>query len=411
MSIVRLEHLTKTFGGRTAAVDDVSLSIDDGEFLVLVGPSGCGKSTILRMIAGLEEVTSGDVLIDGEPVTAWPPKQRDIAMVFQNYALYPHMTVQENMAFALKLRHVPAPQLTTQVADTAHLLGLYELLDRKPKALSGGQRQRVAMGRALVRKPRVFLLDEPLSNLDAKLRVSMRAELARLHQRYRITTVYVTHDQVEAMTLGDRIAVLDQGRLQQVGRPEELYLAPANRFVAGFMGSPSMNFATVRLRGGERVTAALDGLELEIPDAARRYPGLAEHLGSAVVLGLRPAALSLAGPGDPAVIEVVPLGVEALGDEKHVLFEAPRDGSRDEQRQTGVVPVAVEDTSGTRLWTAKVTQQADLAIGRPVRLAIDVSKAYFFDATSGQAIAQVGPDAATGAGAPGPRTADAGLAV
>ncbi|MEU4421512.1 sn-glycerol-3-phosphate ABC transporter ATP-binding protein UgpC [Actinoplanes sp. NPDC024001] len=386
MSVVRLEHLTKIFSGKTPAVDDFSLSIGDGEFLVLVGPSGCGKSTILRMIAGLEEATSGEVIIDDERVTDWAPKARDIAMVFQNYALYPHMTVQDNMGFALKLRHVPKTHIQEQVESTAQLLGLQEYLERKPKALSGGQRQRVAMGRALVRQPRVFLLDEPLSNLDAKLRVSMRAELARLHQRYRVTTVYVTHDQVEAMTLGDRIAVLNNGRLQQVGTPEELYLAPANRFVAGFMGSPSMNFATVSLRADDPVTVSLDGVEFAIPDALRRYPGLAQYLGSQVVLGLRPAAFSLAGPGATAVIEVVPLGVEALGDEKHVLFEAPRYRTGRAPAGADDVPVAVDDTSADRLWTAKVQQHADLAIGRPVRLAIDPCEAYFFDGNDGHAI-------------------------
>jgi multiple sugar transport system ATP-binding protein len=390
MSVVRLEHLTKVFSGKTTAVDDVSLSIGDGEFLVLVGPSGCGKSTILRMIAGLEDATGGDILIDGQTVTDWAPKQRDIAMVFQNYALYPHMTVQENMAFALRLRHVEKARVTEQVEDTARLLGLFELLDRKPKALSGGQRQRVAMGRAMVRQPRLFLLDEPLSNLDARLRVSMRAELARLHQRYRITTVYVTHDQVEAMTLGDRIAVLDKGRLQQVGTPEELYRAPANRFVAGFMGSPSMNFATVTLRGGDRVTAALDGLELEIPNALARYPGLAGRVGSEVVLGLRPSAFSLATADSPAAVTVVPLGVEALGDEKHVLFAAPQTRAAD-AADADDVPVTVDDTSGAELWTAKVTQRAELAIGRPVRLAIDASAAYFFDAAGGEAIPREEP--------------------
>jgi multiple sugar transport system ATP-binding protein len=389
MSVVRLEHLSKVFPGGTTAVDDFSLTIGDGEFLVLVGPSGCGKSTILRMIAGLEDATGGDVFIDGQNVTGWAPKQRDIAMVFQNYALYPHMTVEQNMAFALKLRRVEKARIAEQVLQTAHLLGLQELLERKPKALSGGQRQRVAMGRAMVRQPRVFLLDEPLSNLDAKLRVSMRAELARLHQRYRITTVYVTHDQVEAMTLGDRIAVVDKGRLQQVGSPEELYRAPANRFVAGFMGSPSMNFATVELHGGDRVTVALDGLEFEIPDALHQYPGLAAHLGSLVTLGLRPAALSLARPDSAATIEVVPLGVESLGDEKHVLFEAPHDHGVDGGGKAGDVPVTVDDASGTTLWTAKVTQYADLAIGRPVRLAIDMSAGYLFDAGTGESIERV----------------------
>ncbi|MEV0895354.1 ABC transporter ATP-binding protein [Actinoplanes sp. NPDC049802] len=396
MSVVRLEHLTKTFpGGAAPAVDDVSLTIRDGEFLVLVGPSGCGKSTILRMIAGLEDTTSGDVVIDDQKVTDWAPKQRDIAMVFQNYALYPHMTVEDNMGFALRLRRQPKARIREQVEETAHLLGLDEYLERKPKALSGGQRQRVAMGRALVRRPRVFLLDEPLSNLDAKLRVSMRAELARLHQRYRVTTVYVTHDQVEAMTLGDRIAVLDQGRLQQVGTPEELYLAPANRFVAGFMGSPSMNFATVVLHAGDPITMSLDGAVFALPDALRRYPDLAAHLGEEIVLGLRPAAFALAQPDSTAVVEAVPLGVEALGDEKHVLFEAPHDGGATTPAGPGDVPVAVDESSVSRLWTAKVQQHADLAIGRPVRLAIDLSAAYFFDAGDGHALPRLDPEPAT----------------
>ncbi|GAA4607261.1 multiple sugar transport system ATP-binding protein [Actinoplanes octamycinicus] len=401
MSVVRLAHLTKVFPGNSVAVDDVSLTIGDGEFLVLVGPSGCGKSTILRMIAGLEQTSGGDVYIDDQQVTDWAPKDRDIAMVFQNYALYPHMTVQDNMAFALKLRRVEKPQIRSQVEETAHLLGLEDLLDRRPKALSGGQRQRVAMGRALVRKPRVFLLDEPLSNLDAKLRVSMRAELARLHQRYRITTVYVTHDQIEAMTLGDRIAVLNRGRLQQIGRPDELYQAPANRFVAGFMGSPAMNFATVGLRAaGGRVTVLLDGVEWEVPDAIVRYPDLTGYLGSPVVIGLRPAAFSPARPDAAAVVEVVPLGVESLGDEKHVLFRAPQGGTAAATDEDGEVPVAVDDSAGTQLWTAKVGQAADLAIGRPIRLAVDLTAAYFFDANSGRAIPRVETRAEDGAMAP-----------
>ncbi|GAA0504869.1 ABC transporter ATP-binding protein [Paractinoplanes deccanensis] len=384
MSVVRLDHLTKVFPGGTKAVDDFSLTIADGEFLVLVGPSGCGKSTVLRMIAGLEDVTGGDVLIDGERVTDWAPKQRDIAMVFQNYALYPHMTVRDNMGFALKLQHVGKERIGEQVTSTADLLGLGGLLDRKPKALSGGQRQRVAMGRAMVRQPRVFLLDEPLSNLDAKLRVSMRAELARLHQRYRITTVYVTHDQIEAMTLGDRIAVVDKGRLQQVGTPDELYRAPANRFVAGFMGSPSMNFATVTVRrAGIRLTVDLGGRTIELPGPLAERVDLARYIGSPVVIGLRPAAFSPAGPDEEA-LEAVPLGVESLGDEKHVLFAPPTDGLR--ALADGDVPVAVDESAGTQLWTAKVGQGADVAIGRPVRLRVDLGAAYFFDPADGMAV-------------------------
>ncbi len=254
-------------------MDDFSLTVADGEFLVLVGPSGCGKSTVLRMVAGLEDVTTGDVYIDGDVVNERAPKERDIAMVFQNYALYPHMTVRDNLAFSLKLRKIPKDDARRQVDETAHLLGLYELLDRKPAALSGGQRQRVAMGRAMVPQPQVFLMDEPLSNLDAKLRVSMRGELTRLHQRYRITSRYVTHDQVEAMTLGDRSAVLDNGRLQQIGTPEELYFAPANPFVAGFIGSPSMNFATV-LRPGDPPTLELAGHVWPLAGAGDRWPAL-----------------------------------------------------------------------------------------------------------------------------------------
>ncbi|MEV4703025.1 sn-glycerol-3-phosphate ABC transporter ATP-binding protein UgpC [Actinoplanes sp. NPDC049316] len=387
MAVVRLKNLTKVFPGGTTAVDDLSLTIADGEFLVLVGPSGCGKSTVLRMIAGLEDVSGGNVLIDGDTVTDWPPKMRDIAMVFQNYALYPHMTVQQNMGFALKLRHVDKAEAQQKVNDTAALLGLSALLERKPVALSGGQRQRVAMGRAMVRQPRVFLLDEPLSNLDAKLRVSMRAELARLHQRYRITTVYVTHDQVEAMTLGDRIAVLDRGKLQQIGTPDELYRAPANRFVAGFMGSPSMNFATVGVGGeDDRLTVTLAGRELTVPGALRRRPGLARYRGSTVVMGLRPAAFAASGTTGAAEFEVVPLGVESLGDEKHVLFEAPAAGSSARTAGAEDVPLTVDDTAATPLWTAKVTQHVDLAIGHPVTLAADLREAYFFDPASGLAV-------------------------
>ncbi|GAA3340817.1 ABC transporter ATP-binding protein [Amorphoplanes nipponensis] len=398
MSVVRLEHLTKVFPGGTTAVDDFTLTVADGEFLVLVGPSGCGKSTVLRMIAGLEDASGGDILVDGEPVTDWAPKERDIAMVFQNYALYPHMTVRQNMGFALKLRHVPKAEADRQVQEIAQLLGLAELLDRKPAALSGGQRQRVAMGRAMVRQPRVFLMDEPLSNLDAKLRVSMRAELSRLHQRYRVTTVYVTHDQVEAMTLGDRIAVIDRGRLQQVGTPEELYRTPANRFVAGFMGSPSMNFATVTLRGRDPVTVTLGGVTFPLPDALARWPGLLPYLGRPVVIGLRPAAFALAGPA-PATpaLPVVPLGVEALGDEKHLLFGAPR---ADDTEATGPAgddgPIAVDEAAASQLWTAKVAAHADVSIGRPALLSFDLGEAHFFDPRTGEAVA------AAPAGAPEP---------
>src|SRR6187455_2715527 len=250
MATVTFDHVWKKYG-EVVAVNDLSLEIQDGEFMVLVGPSGCGKTTSLRMIAGLEEITQGDLRIGDRIVNNVPPKDRDIAMVFQSYALYPHMTVRDNLAFGLKLRKVPKPEIERRVKEAAETIQLQNLLDRKPKELSGGQRQRVALGRAIVREPAVFLMDEPLSNLDAKLRVQTRAEIARLHQRLGTTTVYVTHDQVEAMTMGSRIAVMHKGRLQQVGTPKELYEHPGNRFVAGFIGSPAMNFATATVDGSK----------------------------------------------------------------------------------------------------------------------------------------------------------------
>jgi multiple sugar transport system ATP-binding protein len=382
MSEVKLDHLTKRFPGGTLAVDDISLTVADGEFLVLVGPSGCGKSTVLRMIAGLEEATAGDISIGGQVVTNLAPKERDIAMVFQNYALYPHMTVAQNLGFSLRLRRTPKAEMRKQVNDTARLLGLQDLLDRKPKALSGGQRQRVAMGRAMVRQPRVFLMDEPLSNLDAKLRVSMRGELMRLHQQYRITTVYVTHDQVEAMTLGDRIAVLEKGRLQQVGTPDELYFAPANRFVAGFMGSPAMNFATARVRAGDPITLDVAGNIWPLPDALHRWPGLADHVDRTVTLGLRPDAFSPVSPESAApTITVSPVGVESLGDEKHILFAPP-----DTKDSTTGALLAIDETAAAEMWTAKAGPHADLTIGRLVSLAVDLTAAYFFDPDTGEAV-------------------------
>ncbi len=257
MARIVLDGVTKVFGNDVVAVDDVSLEIGDGEFMVLVGPSGCGKSTILRILAGLEEVTAGEVFIDERQVTDLPPKARDIAMVFQNYALYPHMTVEQNIGFGLKLRKTPADERNRRVHDVAHILGLDGLLERKPAELSGGQRQRVAMGRAMVREPVAFLMDEPLSNLDAKLRVQMRGQFAKLHERLRTTTVYVTHDQVEAMTLGERVAVLRDGVLQQVDTPQRLYQRPANLFVAAFIGSPPMNLVGATVGDGRRAVRGL----------------------------------------------------------------------------------------------------------------------------------------------------------
>src|SRR5437773_1692563 len=265
MAQIILDHVEKAYSGGVKAVDDLSLDIQDGEFMVLVGPSGCGKSTALRSIAGLEEITAGTITIGDRVVNDLPPKDRDIAMVFQNYARYPHMTVEQNLAFGLQLRKTPKDEIKRRVLEAAKMLGLDELLARKPAALSGGQRQRVAMGRAIVREPQAFLMDEPLSNLDAKLRVSMRASLSQLHDRLRVTTVYVTHDQIEAMTLGHRVCVLRDGKLQQVDTPQNLFDSPVNLFVAGFIGSPSMNFVAAKLVRDGRPAVSFAGLTLPVP--------------------------------------------------------------------------------------------------------------------------------------------------
>ncbi len=321
MAQVVLKDLNKMYDD-VHAVKDVNLNILDKEFVVLVGPSGCGKSTTLRMIAGLEEITSGDIQIGNRVVNDLPPKDRDIAMVFQNYALYPHMTVYDNMAFGLKMRKFPKAEIQKRVQDAAEILGIQELLKRKPRQLSGGQRQRVAVGRAIVRHPQVFLFDEPLSNLDAKLRVQMRVELKRLHNRLETTAIYVTHDQVEAMTLGDRVVVMKDGWIQQVGEPLELYGRPRNRFVAGFIGSPAMNFIeTTVADGAGALWVECAGLRLRVP--AERSARLAGKRRQAVVLGIRPEDLHLATGADhadltcEAVVDVVePLGSEILLDVK-----------------------------------------------------------------------------------------------
>ena len=292
MAQIVLEHVEKVYSGGVKALDDLNLEVKEGEFMVLVGPSGCGKSTALRSIAGLEEITAGNISIGSQVVNDLPPKDRDIAMVFQNYALYPHMTVEANLAFGLKLRHTPKAEIKRRVGEAAAMLGLEPYLNRKPAALSGGQRQRVAMGRAIVREPQAFLMDEPLSNLDAKLRVSMRAALNQLHERLGITTVYVTHDQVEAMTLGDRVCVMRDGRIQQVDSPQRLFESPVNLFVAGFIGSPAMNFAQASLDrdadSGPSVSFA--GYKLPVPASVfEAKPGLDGYLGRKIILGIRPS--------------------------------------------------------------------------------------------------------------------------
>src|SRR6476646_8600305 len=321
MSQVVIRNANKKYG-EVHAVKDVNLQVRDKEFMVFVGPSGCGKTTTLRMVAGLEAITSGDILIGDKVVNELPPMDRDIAMVFQNYALYPHMSVYDNMAFGLKMRKFDKAEIQKRVHEAAEILGIHEYLRRKPRQLSGGQRQRVALGRAIVRHPRVFLFDEPLSNLDAKLRVQMRVELKKLHLRLGTTAVYVTHDQVEAMTLGDRVVVMKDGLVQQVGDPLELYNQPANKFVAGFIGSPAMNFATVTMADGNgRLVVENSGLHLNLPDeTAQRLRG---HIDCEVTLGVRPEDLTVAGTADldqpcfDAVIEVVEqLGSEILLDMK-----------------------------------------------------------------------------------------------
>jgi multiple sugar transport system ATP-binding protein len=316
MADVLLSNVHKQYAGVTA-VSDLTLDIRDREFVVLVGPSGCGKSTTLRMIAGLEEVSSGTIAIGGRVVNRLQPKDRDIAMVFQNYALYPHMSVRDNLAFGLRNRRVAAAEVAAAVAHAARILSIEPLLDRRPRQLSGGQQQRVALGRCIVRNPKVFLFDEPLSNLDAQLRAQMRLELKQLRQRVPTTSIFVTHDQVEAMTLGDRLVVMKDGLVQQVGTPLELYRHPANRFVAGFIGSPAMNFMDVKVAAdGDRLALAGDGLRLQVP--ARLAPGLGARIGGSACLGIRPQHIRLGTPGsdDQVGLQGVLTVTEQLGDEQ-----------------------------------------------------------------------------------------------
>jgi multiple sugar transport system ATP-binding protein len=348
MAELQFKGVTKEFDDGTVAVNDLNLTIEDGEFTVFVGPSGCGKTTSLRMAAGLEEVTAGEVIIDDEVVNHLTPRQRDIAMVFQNYALYPHMTVAENMGFALRLAHVDKPSILSRVKSAAATLGLGALLGRKPRELSGGQRQRVAMGRAIVRNPKAFLMDEPLSNLDAKLRVQMRAEISRLQDELGTTTLYVTHDQIEAMTMGDRVAVLHAGVLQQYDRPQGLYKTPANLFVAGFIGSPPMNLCVADVdRQGDAITVRFGSNQLELqPERLESYPRVADYGGRQVALGLRPESFfrrSASGDeqrikGEVNLVEV--LGAEALvhvsTDARPVVSDLLLDTSEDPEGFTGI---------------------------------------------------------------------------
>jgi len=385
MAGIQVERVTKVYDGRVTAVDDVSLAVADGEFMVLVGPSGCGKSTLLRVIAGLEQVTRGRVLIGDDDVTALDPADRDVAMVFQSYALYPHKTVRENLAFGLRRRHVASDEVRRRVDAMAEMLGLGELLERKPAALSGGQRQRVAMGRALVREPRTFLMDEPLSNLDAKLRTSMRGELARLHERMPTTTVYVTHDQVEAMTLGQRVAVLKDGRVQQCDVPQRLFDEPANLFVGAFIGSPAMNLVEATVT---------DGL-VRFGEQEILLEGAAAGLEGEVVLGIRPTSLSLAEPHMdarwPRMAARIDI-VEALGAERNVLFtvDPPPVTTEDVRAAIGGAGGADEgrllaDDRRAR-FTARIHGQHPIVAGDTIELAIDPSQVHLFERESGGAL-------------------------
>jgi multiple sugar transport system ATP-binding protein len=352
---ISLEHVSKRFPGGVLAVDDLSLEVEPGEFLVLVGPSGCGKTTALRMVAGLEPVTSGEIRINDRVVTRLPPRSRDIAMVFQNYALYAHMTVRNNMAFGLKMARMPKAEIRSRVDEAAAMLGLTEMLDRKPRQLSGGQRQRVAMGRAIVREPAAFLMDEPLSNLDAKLRVEMRGEIIRVQRRIAAPTLYVTHDQTEAMTMGDRVAILRDGVLQQLGTPDEIYDHPVNVFVAGFIGSPSMNLITARLAG---TVASFGTSALDVGDR----PGLSGYDGREIVLGIRPEDIGVEGA---ASLELAVNRVESLGSELMVYLDSG-------------VP-------GLEL-TARLERRADATAGKTMRLPVDLDRLYFFDPETGSAV-------------------------
>jgi multiple sugar transport system ATP-binding protein len=388
MAEVAFAAVNKVYDNGFHAVHDLSLDIDDGEFLVLVGPSGCGKTTALRMVAGLEEITGGEISIGDRVVNSLTPKERDIAMVFQNYALYPHLSVYENIAFGLRLRREAKEEIERRVEWAAQMLDLKAFLDRKPKQLSGGQRQRVAMGRAIVRKPQVFLMDEPLSNLDAKLRVQMRADIAKLQHDLQTTTIYVTHDQVEAMTMGDRVAVMQGGVLQQVASPQELYDKPANLFVAGFIGTPPMNLleATVSVNGN--VSLALGGETLAVPDEAlTSYPGLRGANGKTVVAGIRSQFLHPAAdrPDLPTLSGTIEL-VEALGSDSmvylHIDAVAVRDGRHADQ---DVVEEAGAGVGGVRPnLVADFPAHVQLKLTDRIPVAVDVSKLHFFDADSGE---------------------------
>ncbi len=360
MAELKLNHVYKRFDGGVTAVSDFTIDIEDKEFIVMVGPSGCGKSTTLRMIAGLEEISEGEVYIGDRLVNDIPPKDRDIAMVFQNYALYPHMTVYENMAFGLKLKKTPKDEIKRRVAEAAKILDIEHLLDRKPKALSGGQRQRVALGRAIVREPLVFLMDEPLSNLDAKLRVQMRTEIGKLHKRLQATFIYVTHDQVEAMTMGSRIIVMKDGFIQQIDAPTELYNNPANMFVAGFIGSPQMNFVDVKVEKADGIYLVGEGVRIKMPEGKAAQIEQAGLVGKEIVMGIRPENIHdeeamLAAHPDATVDAHVDL-VELMGAETYLYLSI-----------------------GGKAFIARVNPRSTAKHNDDIKVVFDVNKIHLFD--------------------------------
>ena len=399
MAEIGFDEVTKIYPDGTRAVSAVDLDIEDGTLMVLVGPSGCGKTTLLRMVAGLEEITEGTIRVGDRVINDVDPKNRDLAMVFQNYALYPHMTCYDNMAFGLKLRKLPKKEIDRRVRETSRALGLDDQLKKKPRALSGGQRQRVAMGRAIVREPKAFLMDEPLSNLDAKLRVQMRTEISRIQRDLGVTMIYVTHDQTEAMTMGDRVAVMNRGVLQQVAAPQEMYDNPANLFVAGFIGSPAMNMVNAELiRGDAGAQVAFGGVRLPIPDSVMRgRRSLAGHVGKRVVIGIRPEDLEdpeyVANPTAGARLPVTVDVREAMGAEvyAHFTVDEPPVLTEDTRDLAADAGLAVDDlgSSGeptTSHFVARLDPHTSAAEGRPIELHVDMRSIHVFDPETGEAI-------------------------